>query len=378
MAASSPVEVAALSADPCDSASAEDRWHTLSASDVLRRLAVRAQDGLTEEQIEARRSVHGPNALPETPPRPVWRLFARQLASPLIYILFAAALMAVALAHHGDVGVILAVVLVNALIGTFQEGRAERSMAALRRLAAVQMRVLRNGRDSMVEARHLVPGDILLLTAGDAIAADARLLEDAQLQAAEAALTGESVPVSKSAAQLLEATGLADRRNMVYSGTYLTAGRGIGVVVATGPHTEVGRIAGLTQDAAEPQTPLQERIGQFGRVLVAAAFALFVLVVVLGVWRELPLSEVLMVAISQMVSMVPEGLPVAMTIALAVGMQRMAARGVIIRRRWLPCWKLRCFATMRRSCHRRMAAVAGLWWAIPPKAPCWCSRPKPE
>ncbi|NPC55899.1 cation-translocating P-type ATPase [Caenimonas soli] len=331
MAASSPTEVAALSADLCDR-SAEDHWHALSARDVLRRLAVRANDGLTGEQVEARRRAHGPNALPEPPPRPVWRLFARQFASPLIYILFAAALMAVALGHHGDAGVILAVVLANALIGTFQEGRAERSMAALRRLAAVQVRVLRNGRESMVEARHLVPGDIVLLAAGDAVGADARLLEESQLQAAEAALTGESVPVSKSAAPLPEATSLADRRNMVYSGTYLTAGRGIGVVVATGPHTEVGRIAGLTQNAAEPQTPLQERIGQFGRVLVAAAFALFVLVVLLGVWRELPLSEVLMVAISQMVSMVPEGLPVAMTIALAVGMQRMAARGVIIRR----------------------------------------------
>jgi magnesium-transporting ATPase (P-type) len=332
MAASSPAEVAALSADRCEGESAEDHWHALSADDVLRRLAVHARSGLTEEQIEARRKTHGPNALPETPPRPVWRLFARQFASPLIYILFAAAVMAVALGHHGDAGVILAVVLANALIGTFQEGRAERSMAALRRLTAVQVRVQRNGREAMVEARYLVPGDIVLLAAGDAIAADARLLEESQLQAAEAALTGESVPVSKSAAQVLEATGLADRRNMVHSGTYLTAGRGVGVVVATGPHTEVGRIAGLTQNAAEPQTPLQERIGQFGRVLVAAAFALFILVVLLGVWRELPLSEVLMVAISQMVSMVPEGLPVAMTIALAVGMQRMAARGVIIRR----------------------------------------------
>ena len=331
-AASSPTEVAALSADPRNGASAEDLWHALPASDVLRRLAVRAEHGLTDEQVEAQRRLHGANALPEPPPRPAWRLFARQFASPLIYILFAAALMAVALGHHGDAGVILAVVLANALIGTFQEGRAERSMAALRRLAAVQVRVLRNGRESMVEARHLVPGDIVLLAAGDAVAADARLVEESQLQAAEAALTGESVPVSKSAALLLEATSLSDRRNMVYSGTYVTAGRALAVVVAIGPHTEVGRIARLTQGANEPQTPLQQRIGQFGRVLVAAAFALFVLIVLLGVWRALPLSEVLMVAISQMVSMVPEGLPVAMTIALAVGMQRMAARGVIIRR----------------------------------------------
>jgi magnesium-transporting ATPase (P-type) len=327
-----PAEVAALCADPCDRAPAQDSWHALPAGDVLQRLAVCAEQGLTGEQIEARHRLHGANALPEAPPPPAWRLFARQFASPLIYILFAAALMAMALGHHGDAGVILAVVLANALIGTFQEGRAERSMAALRRLAAVQVRVLRNGRESMVEARQLVPGDIVVLAAGDAVAADARLIEESQLQAAEAALTGESVPVSKFTVRLPEEASLADRRNMVYSGTYVTAGRALAVVVATGPHTEVGRIAGLTQGAAEPQTPLQQRIGQFGRVLVAAAFALFVLVVLLGVWRALPLAEVLMVAISQMVSMVPEGLPVAMTIALAVGMQRMAARGVIIRR----------------------------------------------
>jgi Ca2+-transporting ATPase len=184
----------------------------------------------------------------------------------------------------------------------------------------------------VVEALELVPGDIVLLAAGDAIAADARLIEAAQLQVAEAALTGESVPVSKSVTPVAAAMGLADRHCMVYSGTYATAGRARAVVVATGVHTEVGRIAGLTEGAEEPKTPLELRLEGFGRALVVAALGLFVLVVLLGLWRELPLSQVLMVAISQMVSMVPEGLPVAMTIALAVGMQRMAERGAIIRR----------------------------------------------
>ena len=275
---------------------------------------------------------HGPNALPATPPRPLWRTLAQQFKSPLIYILFVAAVLAVALGHHGDAAVILAVVVVNALIGTFQEGRAERSMAALRRLAGVRVRALRDGHEAVLEARELVPGDILLLAAGDAVGADARLIEQAQLQVAEAALTGESVPVSKALAALPEATGLADRHNMVYSGTYVTAGRARAVVVATGTHTEVGRIADLTERAEEPKTPLERRIEQFGRWLVGAALGLFALVVLLGLWRNLPLADVLMVAISQMVSMVPEGLPVAMTIALAVGMQRMAARGAIIRR----------------------------------------------
>jgi Ca2+-transporting ATPase len=307
-------------------------WHALQASETLARLGVDPAQGLDEATVQQRLATHGDNALPEPPPKPFWRTFARQFKSPLIYILFVAAVLAVALGHRGDAAVILAVVLVNALIGSFQEGRAERSMAALRRLAALHVRVLRAGEEQVVEARALVPGDVLLLAAGDAVAADARLIEEAQLQLAEAALTGESVPVSKSLGALPEATGLADRHNMVYSGTHATAGRARAVVVATGAHTEVGRIAGLTEGAEEPQTPLEQRLAQFGRALVGAALGLFVLVVLLGLWRALPLDQVLMVAISQMVSMVPEGLPVAMTIALAVGMQRMAERGAIIRR----------------------------------------------
>jgi magnesium-transporting ATPase (P-type) len=307
-------------------------WHAMPPAEVLRLHELDPRRGLETGAIQAAHDKHGPNALPEPPARPWWRTFARQFKSPLIYILFVAAVLAVALGHRGDALVILGVVLANALIGSFQEGRAERSMAALRRLSALRVRVLRGGGEQMVEARDLVPGDLLLLAAGDAVAADARLIEVAQLQVAEAALTGESVPVSKSVVALPEATGLADRHCMVYSGTHVAAGRGCAVVVATGVHTEVGRIAGLTEGAEEPKTPLELRLEQFGRALVVAALALFVLVVLLGLWRQLPLPEVLMVAISQMVSMVPEGLPVAMTIALAVGMQRMAARGAIIRR----------------------------------------------
>jgi Ca2+-transporting ATPase len=307
-------------------------WHALAADEALRRCGTDPARGLAAAIAAQRLAEHGPNALPEPPPKPVWRTFVRQFKSPLIYILFVAAVLAVALGHHGDAGVILAVVLVNALIGSFQEGRAERSMAALRRLSSLRVRVLRDGHEQVLEARELVPGDLMLLAAGDAVAADARLVEEAQLQVAEAALTGESVPVAKSVAAVPEATGLADRHDMVYSGTHVTGGRARAVVVATGIHTEVGRIAGLTERAEEPKTPLELRLEQFGRALVAAALGLFVLVVLLGLWRALPLPEVLMVAISQMVSMVPEGLPVAMTIALAVGMQRMAERGAIIRR----------------------------------------------
>ncbi|MBK6862437.1 MAG: HAD-IC family P-type ATPase [Ideonella sp.] len=307
-------------------------WHALDAEAAIEQLGSDAQAGLSSRLVALRAAEAGPNALPEPPRRSPLAVVLRQFKSPLIYILFIAAALAVGMGHWSDAAVILAVVVVNALVGAWQEGRAERSMAALRKLAALQVRVLRDAQEQTVAARALVPGDILLLAAGDAVGADARLIDEASLAAAEAALTGESVPVAKDAAALPEATGLADRRNMVFSGTYITAGRARAVVTAIGTHTEVGAIARLTEAAQEPPTPLELRIAQFGRFLVAAALVLFVAVTLLGWLRGLPLAEVVMVAISQMVSMVPEGLPVAMTIALAVGMQRMAARGAIIRR----------------------------------------------
>jgi magnesium-transporting ATPase (P-type) len=307
-------------------------WHALPADEALARLGTDARRGLDGAEAARRLAAHGLNTLPEPPPRPVWLTFARQFRSPLIFILFVAAVLAVALGHHGDALVILAVVVVNAVIGTFQEGRAERSMAALRRLSALQVRVLRDGVAQSLAARDLVPGDILVLAAGDAVGADARVVEQARLEVAEAALTGESVPVAKTVAPVPESTGLADRRGMVHSGTHVTAGRGLAVVVATGRDTEVGRIAGLAESGPPSRTPLERRLDAFGRALMFASLGLFVVVVVLGTWRALPMADVLMVAISQMVSMVPEGLPVAMTIALAVGMQRMAAQGAIVRR----------------------------------------------
>ena len=307
-------------------------WHNLPAGEALARLASEPAQGLTRDEALRRLAQHGPNTLPKAERRSLWRVFARQFASPLIYILFVAAVIAFAMGHRGDAAVILVVVLVNAVIGTFQEGRAERSMEALRRLSALKVRVRRSGQEESIEARDLVPGDLLLLAAGDAVGADARLLEAAALEAAEAALTGESLPVAKHPEPLPEDTSLADRRNMVYSGTHIAAGRGAAVVAATGLATEVGKIARLTATAADPKTPLELRIQQFGRYLVGAALSIFALVVAFGLLRGMPFLEILMVAISQMVSMVPEGLPVAMTIALAVGMQRMAKRGAIVRR----------------------------------------------
>ena len=291
-----------------------------------------SRHGLSSAEAAARLARCGPNELPEARHKSMWRVFAAQFASPLIYILFVAAVISFAMSHASDAVVILIVVFLNAIIGAIQEGRAEHSMSALRRLSSLRVRVLRDGKDAVIEARDLVPGDILLLAAGDQVGADARLFEAAALEATEAALTGESLPVPKHTEVLPEDAGLGDRKNMIFSGTHLTAGRGRAVVVATGLETEVGKIARMTATAEEPKTPLEQRLGQFGQWLVAASILLFALVLAFGLARGIPFVQIFMVAISQMVSMVPEGLPVAMTIALAVGMQRMARRGAIVRR----------------------------------------------
>ncbi|MCF7789189.1 MAG: HAD-IC family P-type ATPase [Prosthecobacter sp.] len=307
-------------------------WHAAESRTIVAALESDAHAGLSGSEAAERLKQHGLNELPKDKHKPMWRVFASQFASPLIYILFVAAVISFAMGHASDAVVILVVVLINALIGAVQEGRAEHSMTALRKLSALKVRVVRDGKESIIEARELVPGDILLLGAGDQVGADARLLEAAALEATEAELTGESLPVSKNTEVVPEDAGLGDRRSMIYSGTHLTAGRGRAMVVATGLQTEVGKIASLTSTAEEPQTPLEARLKQFGNWLVVASIVLFVLILAFGLLRGIPFVTIFMVAISQMVSMVPEGLPVAMTIALAVGMQRMARRGAIVRR----------------------------------------------
>jgi len=308
-----------------------DRWHESPAAEVLRQLGT-SDHGLDRNEAAARLSRFGPNDLPRSRRRSAGAVFLRQFASPLIYILFVAAVIALAMGHKEDALVILVVVCLNAIIGTVQEGRAEKSMESLRRLSGLKARVCRNGNDELIEARGIVPGDILSLAAGDAVGADARLIKASALETSEAALTGESLPVPKHAEPLPRETTVADRRNIVYAGTHVAAGRGKAVAVATGRATELGKIAQLTAAAVDPGTPLDLRIQRFGRYLVGAALMLFAVVISLGLLRGMPFLDILMVAITQMVSMVPEGLPAAVTIALAVGMQRMAKRGAIVRR----------------------------------------------
>ena len=307
-------------------------WHAQSARDVLEQLEAHPERGLSRLEVAARVARWGPNALPDKRRVPLVLVLVRQLHSPLIYLLFMAAALSLAVGRYEDGCVIVAVVAINTLIGTLQERRAERSMAALRSLAALQQVVIRDQGEHTVAARELVPGDILVLGAGDAVGADARVIQAAALTAAEAALTGESVPVGKSAAAAASDAALGDRASMVYAGTHVTAGRGLAVVVATGARTQTGRIAAMAENAIEPITPLTERMNRLSRVLAVAAVGIFVVVVGVGLARHIPIAALLMIAISELVSIVPEGLPVAVTVALSVGMQRMAARGAIIRR----------------------------------------------
>ncbi|MEO8701652.1 MAG: HAD-IC family P-type ATPase [Kofleriaceae bacterium] len=306
-------------------------WHALDPGAVAALLET-TDTGLTNRDIESRLGTYGPNSLPAARTRSLVRILGSQFASPLIYLLFVAAGIAFVLGHRSDAVVIAVVVLVNAVIGTMQEGRAERSLHALRSLAAHPVRVLRDGNEQIVEASTLVPGDVVLLSAGDAIAADARLLEAAAFQVTEATLTGESTPIQKLVAAVPESAVLADRRSMVFAGTHVTAGRARAIVTGTGHDTEVGHIASLADHAQVPPTPLERRVAQFGRYVMIAAAVLFALIVGIGLVRGMAIEEIVMIGISQVVGVIPEGLPVAMTIALAVGVQRMARRGAIVRR----------------------------------------------
>lgn len=307
-------------------------WHFLQVDEVIKVLGSNITYGLSHADAKKRLQQIGPNELPKPKRRTILSVFFHQFLSPLIYLLLIAAVIAFFIGEAHDSLVILVVVILNAVIGAYQEGRAEQSLEALRQLAKLKTRVLREGQEQIIEASEIVPGDILVLGSGDAVPADARLVEVSTIAVAEAALTGESLPVVKSIAAIPGNTPLADRQNMIFAGTYITTGRGTAIVIATGVNNEIGKIAHLAATAVQPKTQLEFKIQKFGRSLVVAAVTIFFMVIGFGLLREIAFSQIFMIAISQMVSLVPEGLPVAMTIALAVGVQRMARRGTIVRR----------------------------------------------
>ena len=308
-------------------------WHSLSLEEIASRLGTDLERGLAAADAEQRRQTFGPNALREPPQEAWWWKFLRQFQELVIWILLVAALIAGAMGDWADTAAILAIVLVNAIIGFFQEERALQALAALQRISTPVAKAVRAGELQQLPTRDLVPGDRIELDAGDNVPADARLIEAFGLRVQEAALTGESEPVEKTpAGPLPVATPLGDRLSIVYSGTVVAAGRGAAIVVATGMATEIGRIASLLERSPPETTPLQRRLAELGRLLIAVCLGVVAVIFVLEIARGGPVTEVLLRAVSLAVAAVPEGLPAVVTLVLAVGIQRMAARNALVRR----------------------------------------------
>jgi len=307
-------------------------WHTISVPEALRR-ARSAPAGLTAAEARARLARDGPNVLPASPRTSFWRILLRQVASIITLLLLAAATIAVLSGDQLDAAAIVAVLAINVTLGLVTELPARRAMHALLSLEVPHATVLRDGRPEHIEARDLVRGDVIVLEAGQAVPADVRLVETVEARTVEATLTGESAPVSKDAVPTLAAeTPLADRRNMMYRGTTLVDGAARALVVETGLRTEVGRIGTLIGGLPDEATPLERRLAVLGRRLAVVALSVAALVATLGLLQGRGWSDVLQLALALGIAAVPEGLPVVATVALAIGMRRMARRRALVRR----------------------------------------------
>ena len=307
--------------------------YKLTVEDSIEELNTSAQTGLSEEVARRRLQEFGPNELVERGRKNPWLIFWEQLTSTMVVILIISAVVSAILGDLKDALAILAIVILNAILGFRQEYKAEQAMAALKKMAAPSVRVRREGHVREISSRELVPGDVVLLEAGDLVPADSRLLDSVNLRVDESALTGESVPVEKDALFAADSDhALGDRRNMVYLGTVVTYGRGQAVVAQTGMHTELGNIANMIQAVGQEETPLQRRLDQLGKGLAVAALGLVIVVFLLGLLRGENLRVLFLTGISLAVAAVPEGLPAVVTIALALGAQRMLDRRALIRK----------------------------------------------
>ena len=306
-------------------------WHAQSTESAARQLGVDCASGLDEAEAAARLDRHGANRLTERPGKPAWQRFLAQLTQPLVLVLIAAGTITAGLGETVDASVIFGVVMVNALIGYWQEAKAEGALAALARSVATPVTVRRGGLRKQLDAGQLVPGDIVMLAAGDRIPADLRMLQQHELQTDDSMLTGESQPVRKHAAPLHADTELAERSNMAWAGTTVVAGQGSGLVIATGDHTETGRIAGLIAAAPDLVTPLTRKMVRFSNWLLWAIGGLAALTFAVGLARGETAFAMFMAAVALAVGAIPEGLPAAVTVTLAIGVARMARRKAIIR-----------------------------------------------
>ncbi len=310
----------------------DTQWHHLDHGEVAGLLETMPESGLSTAEVSRRLERYGPNVVTPRQGKPVWLRFLLQFHQPLVYILLAACAVTAFLHEWVDSSVIFGVVLVNAIIGFLQENKAEKAIEALGKMVVTEATVRRDGRKQRVPSAELVPGDVVLLQAGDRVPADLRLFSVRNLHCDESALTGESVPVAKHAESLDRDLALADRKNQAFPGTLITSGVAEGYVWATGYHTETGRIAWLISEAFEISTPLTRKIAEFSKLLLWIILGLAALTFAVGVGRGEPAFEMFMAAVALAVGAIPEGLPAAVTIVLAVGVNCMAQRRAIIRK----------------------------------------------
>ncbi|MCA1850450.1 MAG: HAD-IC family P-type ATPase, partial [Acidobacteria bacterium] len=307
-------------------------WHTLTVEDTFERLESTPR-GLTVAEAERRLARFGPNELEAVGRVSPWEILLEQFKNVLIVILLFATALSFFLGHVVEAVAITVILLFAVLLGFIQEYRAERAIEALREMAAPTATVIREDVEREVPARELVPGDVILLTAGDKVPADVRLVEAVNLQVEESALTGESVPVEKHTEPLAEKeSAVGDRKNMAYAGTVVTYGRGRAVVAATAMTTEFGKIARMLQEVESSKTPLQEHLDKVGHTLARAAFVVVAVIIALGLVRGQPFFEMLIFGVALAVAVVPEALPAVVTISLAIGVKRMIKRHALVRR----------------------------------------------
>src|SRR5215813_1246196 len=324
-----PMSAAANADPPADGIA----WHAVAVDDVVERLATDIGKGLAADEAGKRLQKYGPNRLPEGKRRGPFMRFLSQFNNILVYVLLGAGFTKLMLNLWVDAAIIFGVVILNALLGFFQEGKAEKALESIRNMLSAEARTLRGGETRMIAAEQLVPGDIVLLESGDKIPADLRLIDAKNLRTEEAALTGESVPADKSTAAVSANATVGDRECMAFSGTMVVSGRAAGVVVATGSESELGRINALLAGVSALETPLLRQIKKFGYAITAVIAVVSVLIFAYGKWvKGMDFVELFQAVVGIAVSVIPEGLPAIITITLAIGVQRMAQRNAIIRR----------------------------------------------
>jgi len=308
-------------------------WHNVDIKHIVEELDSDINQGLNESKVEEKLKKYGYNEIKEQKKKSIVGMLLEQFSDFMVIILIIAAIISFALGERMDAIIIMAIVVLNAVLGVVQESKAEKSLEALKKLSAPNAKVRRNARVTVVPARELVPGDIIFLEAGDFVPADARLIEAVNLKVEESALTGESVPVDKSAELIPEEEiPLGDRKNMVASGSVITYGRGSAIVVATGMNTEVGKIAGMILEGEEAATPLQQKLAEIGKFLGIAALAICAVIFGIGLLQKRDAFEMFLTSVSLAVAAIPEGLPAIVTIVLAMGVQRMVKKNAIIRK----------------------------------------------